>query len=61
MTREDTEKAISEKVKELWEIYKEYNPQGYNLSLTVTNDLILFNNVYWADDKNKPITKIIKR
>lgn len=61
MTREDTEKAISEKVEELWEIYKEYNPQGYNLSLTVTNDLILFNNVYWADDKNNPITKIIKR
>jgi hypothetical protein len=61
MTREECEKAMADKIAELWDIYKEYNPNGYNLSLTVTDDLILFNNVYWADDINKPITKIIKR
>jgi hypothetical protein len=61
MTREECEKAMADKIAELWDIYKEYNPNGYNLSLTVTDDLILFNNVYWANDINKPITKIIER
>lgn len=61
MTRTECEKAIAEKIAELWDIYKEYNPNGYNLSITVTDDLILFNNVYWANDINKPITKIIER
>jgi hypothetical protein len=61
MTREECEKAMADKIAELWDIYKEYNPNGYNLSLTVTDNLILFNNVYWANDINKPITKIIER
>lgn len=61
MRREECEKGIADKIAELWDIYKEYNPNGYNLSITVTNDLIMFNNVYWAEDKNKPITKIIER
>ena len=61
MTREECEKGIAEKITELWDIYKEYNPNGYNLSMTVTDDLILFNNVYWANDINKPIIKIIER
>jgi hypothetical protein len=61
MTREECEKAMADKIAELWDIYKEYNPNGYNLSLTVTDDLILFNNVYWANDINNPITKIIER
>jgi hypothetical protein len=61
MTREECEKAMADKIAELWDIYKEYNPNGYNLSLTVTDDLILFNNIYWANDINNPITKIIER
>lgn len=61
MTREEAEQAISEKVAELWEIYKEYNPKGYSLSLAVTDNLIIVNNEYWKDDINNPLTKIIER
>lgn len=61
MNREEAEQAISEKVAELWGIYKEYNPQGYSLSLAVTDKLIIVNNEYWKDDINNPLTKIIER
>lgn len=61
MTREEAEQAIAKKVAELWDIYKEYNPQGYSLSLAVTDKLIMVNNEYWKDDINNPLTKIIER
>jgi hypothetical protein len=58
MTREECEKAIAEKVKDIWSIYNEYNPNGYSLELfTNKNGLIIVNNEYWKDDINNPLTK----
>lgn len=57
MDRKECERLICEKVKEIWEIYEQYNPTGYDLSLHVTKKgLVQVNNVYWQDDKDKPLT-----
>lgn len=61
MTREECEAKLCEKVKEIWEIYSEYNPTGYSLSLhTTKNGLILVNNEYWDSDKYNQLRKEIR-
>lgn len=61
MTREEAEQAISEKAAELWDIYRQYNPKGYDLSVHITENIILINNEYWKDDADKPLRKLIER
>lgn len=58
MTREECELKICEKVKEIWEIYSEYNPDGYSLGLfTNRGGLVMVNNEYFKEDAGKPIAK----
>ena len=58
MTREECEKALCEKIAELWEIYSEYNPDGYSLGLfTNRGGLVMVNNEYFKEDAGKPISK----
>lgn len=61
MTREECEKAISEEVEKIWDIYKQYNPNADTLSLHITEAIILVNNEYWQDDINKPLSKSFPR
>ena len=53
MTREECEKQILEKCKEISEIVKQYDPTADYLSITITPDdeYISVNNNYW---ENKP-------
>lgn len=44
MTRKECERAIAEKLREIWDIYQEYAPGGTGLSLIVTDhSVIIFN------------------
>ena len=60
MNREECEKLILEKLKEISDIYLEYNQKGEYLSLCFMkredNDLYFsFNNNYNHEDINKPL------
>ena len=61
MTREFCEDLILEKLKEIWTIYKQYNPNGKYLTLNVLVDedgeYFAFNNSCYRDggDENIPI------
>lgn len=59
MEREKCEKLILEKLKEIKDIYLEYNPKGEYLSLSIIvkkNKAYLgFNNQHYGEDKKKPI------
>lgn len=60
MYRRECESIIIEKLKDIVAIYHEYNPEGEYLSMTYGKDAdgidrVSFNNVYWEDDKEKPI------
>lgn len=57
MTREECEKQIIEKMKEIKDIYKKYNENGDFLSLAIYADKECYtvNNIYWGKDKNYPI------
>lgn len=60
MDRQDCEKIIIEKMKDIVAIYHEYNPDGEYLSLCYRKDddgidQVSFNNASWEDDKEKPI------
>ena len=51
MNREECEKQILEKLKEIKDIAKEYDKsKDFYLSMTVVNDYISLNNVYWETD-----------
>ena len=48
MNREECENKILEKLKEIKDIVKEYDKsKDFYLSMTVANDYISLNNVYW--------------
>ena len=61
MDRTECEKLIYEKVEEIREIYRQYNPTGEYLSIQINDDenenYTQFNNRQWKDgeDENKPI------
>ena len=49
MTREECERKIFEKMLEIVDIYKEYNPEGEYLTLCMLNDDLFANNRYYDD------------
>lgn len=55
MTRRECEQAIVKKLREIWDIYQEYNPGGEYLSTHVSSDYAYVNNTYWGEDKEKPL------
>lgn len=62
MTREECKKQICEKVKEIWGIYKQYNPKGQSLGMySNSSGLVMINDEYWKDDVNKPLTRAFER
>ncbi len=57
MTRKECEEAIEQKLREIVEIYHQYNPQGNYLSMGYINDengwSIMYNNSSWnANEKH---------
>ena len=50
MGRIECEKAIIQKMREIMDIYHEYNPDGEYLSMTIVNDHFSVNNIYFEDD-----------
>lgn len=55
MTRNECEKKLAEKLYEIKEIYKEYNPGGDYLRLNITNEYISACNEYYLTDRYKPV------
>lgn len=59
MKREKCEKLILEKLKEINDIYLEYNPKGEYLNLSIivekNKSYLSFNNQYYEEDKKNPI------
>ena len=57
MTREECEKQIYEKITEILDIVKDYNPDNDYLSISVLNGgrFVQFWNEDWGKDKEKPI------
>lgn len=47
MTRKECQDAIEAKMKEIVDVYQQYNPDGQYLNLCFTKDTITFNNSYW--------------
>lgn len=54
--REKCEAQIIEKLKEIQEIYKKYNPKGNYLSMSIFNGNLSVNNEYWDEDSKRPIS-----
>ncbi len=55
MERKTCERLILEKLEEIKEIYKEYNPNGDYLALSIVGGWISVNNEYYDKDAEKPI------
>lgn len=55
MTREECEKRILKKLKEIKAIHEAYNPNANYLSILVNEDFLQFNNAYWAEDSKYPL------
>ena len=57
MTKEVVEMKMVDKVKELIEIYKEYNPNGDYLSIGIfiKHGHISIHNTYWDEDADAPV------
>ena len=55
MERQELEKQIFEKLKEIQELYHQAYPQGDYLSLFITDESFSFNNTYWGEDEDFPL------
>ena len=50
MGRIECEKAIIQKMREIMDIYHEYNPDGEYLGMSIVNDHFSVSNAYYDDD-----------
>ena len=51
MNREECENQILEKLKEIYEIAKQYDKsKDFRLTATIYDDALFFNNAYWETD-----------
>ena len=55
MKREECEKQIYEKITEILDIVKDYNPDNTYLTISVLGEYVQFNNEYWNKDRNNSI------
>lgn len=58
MTRTECEKQILQKMNEINKIVNDYNPCNKYISLSIVDDIIMFNNNYWVTDNNTDNNKI---
>lgn len=59
MTQIECETKIMEKLKEIWNIYHEYNPEGTYLDMFILDDFMACNNRDWDEDSEKPIYTVL--
>ena len=52
MGRIECEKAIIQKMREIMDIYHEYNPDGDRLTMYVIGDHYSVDNIYWKEDED---------
>ena len=50
MGRIECEKAIIQKMREIMDIYHEYNPEGKRLTMSIIDDFYSVNNTFYEDD-----------
>ena len=55
MERKEFEEKMMEKLKEIVNIYKQYNPKGDYLGMCYTEFGMMINNEYYAKDQETPI------
>lgn len=55
MDRQEVEKQISEKLRDIWNIYNEAYPEGKYLAMFIKDGYLHFNNVYYGEDSLFPI------
>jgi hypothetical protein len=55
MTRKECERAIAEKLREIWDIYREYAPGGGHLTTIVTDHSTIVFNADSVDGGEKPL------
>lgn len=55
MNRETTEAKLKELMLEAWKVYKEYNPDGNYLNMTINRGYIMVNNSHYERDAHSPI------
>ena len=58
MTREELIKEIAKRMKEIRELYKQAYPEADYLDITISKNLITFNNQFWNENKDYPINYI---
>ena len=56
MGRIECEKAIIQKMREIMDIYHEYNKDGERLTMYVIGDHYSVDNIYWKDDAEHPLS-----
>jgi hypothetical protein len=55
MDRKECEKRIAEKVREIEQIVKEYNPECKYVGMSIVDGFIVMHNAYFGDDAERPI------
>ena len=55
MNREITETKLKVLAREIWKVYKEYNPDGNFLNIIFAHGLCMVNNSYYERDVHFPI------
>ena len=55
MTRAECEQKILEKMVEIDEIHRQYNPNADKLSFFLDHEFLCVNNIYWRTDKDYPL------
>lgn len=53
MNRAECEKQIAEKLREIGEIHKQYNPDGMYLTLCISRGNLSFSNEHWEGGKDE--------
>lgn len=55
MNREIAETKLKVLILEAWKVYKEYNPDGHYLNMTINRGHIMVNNSHYERDSHTPI------
>lgn len=56
MNRAECEAKLEALMREAWEVYKQYNPEGEYLTMSINDGVLSINNAYWAEDAEKKVS-----